>query len=377
MGRIFQRKKKLANGTIKVLPTWWIRYRRGGRAFDESSGSTQKAVAKTLLKLREADIARGLAIDPRIGRLTFEQAAENLLNEYEANGRKSRAQLKGRIRQHLQPFFGGRRMATIMAPMVRTYAKERLDGGAAPGTVNRELSALKRMFTLACQDGVLLSRPHIPMLRERNTRTGFFSPQEVEAVIRQLRAPLKPVIRFAFTTGWRIPSEVLLLEWRQVDFEAGVVRLEVGSTKNDRGREFPFSVMPVLADLLTQQRVYTRQVEQRRGQIVPQVFHRDGKPIRDFRRAWETACRAAGCPGRIPHDLRRSAVRALEHAGVSRAVAMSLTGHLTESVYRRYAIVADADLRQGVAKLSAALDRAEGARRQPGVDKADSSLAVS
>ena len=52
------------------------------------------------------------------------------------------------------------------------------------------------------------------------------------------------------------------------------------------------------------------------------------------------------------HDFRRTAVRNLERAGVSRSVAMQLTGHLTESIFRRYAIVDESDLRHGVAKLA-------------------------
>jgi len=56
----------------------------------------------------------------------------------------------------------------------------------------------------------------------------------------------------------------------------------------------------------------------------------------------------------ITHDLRRTAVRNLELAGVSRSVAMSLTGHKTEAVYRRYAIVDSSAQREGVARLAAA-----------------------
>jgi integrase len=67
---------------------------------------------------------------------------------------------------------------------------------------------------------------------------------------------------------------------------------------------------------------------------------------RGFARAWLTACRRAGVPGRLLHDFRRTAVRNLERAAVPRAVAMKLTGHKTESVYRRYAIVSDQDLRE-------------------------------
>ena len=107
-------------------------------------------------------------------------------------------------------------------------------------------------------------------------------------------------------------------------------------------------------------------LERATGTIIPWVFQGAGRPIRSYRYAWAGACARAGTNvrggvkvvvrphlvGRIVHDLRRTAVRNLERAGVPRSVAMQLTGHKTESVYRRYAIVAEADLREGVAKLA-------------------------
>lgn len=90
---------------------------------------------------------------------------------------------------------------------------------------------------------------------------------------------------------------------------------------------------------------------------MPWVFHRNGQRILYYYNAWREACTKAGCPGRYVHDLRRTAVRNLERAGVPRSVAMKLTGHKTEAVYRRYAIVAEGDLREGVAKLATLRDR--------------------
>ena len=108
-----------------------------------------------------------------------------------------------------------------------------------------------------------------------------------------------------------------------------------------------------MKELLEALRERTDAFQQASGMIVPWVFHRNGRPIKDYRRAWQKACQKARVVGKIPHDFRRTAVRNLERAGVPRSVAMKLTGHKTESVYRRYAIVSESDLAEGVAKLAA------------------------
>jgi len=83
------------------------------------------------------------------------------------------------------------------------------------------------------------------------------------------------------------------------------------------------------------------------------VFHRAGDAaIGKFYAEWHAACRKAGVPGRIPHDFRRTCVRNLVRAGVSERIAMQLTGHRTRSVFDRYDIVNESDLRVAVSKLA-------------------------
>jgi len=208
------------------------------------------------------------------------------------------------------------------------------------------------MFTLANLAGKVPHRPRFPTVEVRNTRTGFFEERDLRAVIGHLPVHLQAFVEFAYLTGWR-SGEIKSLTWKQVDFAAGSVRLEPGTTKNDDGRTFPFSALPALAHLLHRQRQLTTALERERGQIIPWVFHRFGRPIRNYQDSWRLACERAGVPGRLVHDLRRTAVRRLERAGVPRSVAMKLTGHKTESIYRRYAIVSESDLALGVAKLAA------------------------
>jgi integrase len=114
-----------------------------------------------------------------------------------------------------------------------------------------------------------------------------------------------------------------------------------------------FPLTPELRTLFESQRERVGELERTSGQIIPWVFvHADGTRIKNFRYAWAKACRAAGVP-RLVHDFRRTAVRNLERAGVPRSAAMKMTGHLTETVYRRYAIVDEAMMREASEKLAA------------------------
>ncbi|MEZ4586106.1 MAG: site-specific integrase [Gemmatimonadales bacterium] len=344
-----QQKRERGAGRVYLRgSTWWIAYSVMGRKYRESSGSKDRRKADKLLRRRLGEVMVGRHA-PQAERVTFEDLAAMLEADYRANGRRSLDRARRSLAQ-LRRAFGQSRAVAITGDRLTTYVTDRLAEGAARATVAAELAALRRGFTLAIQAGRLLGRPHFPTLSLDNARQGFVSDADFGRLAAALPVDIAAPIRFAFLTGWRLRSEVLPLAWDRVDFEAGEVRLF--TSKNGEPRVFPFSALPELADLLEGQRQVTREVEKTRHCIVPRVFHRNGRPIRDLRGAWEAACKAAGILGLVPHDLRRSAVRRLERAGVPRSVAMKLTGHKTESVYRRYAIVAKSDLAEGVAKLA-------------------------
>lgn len=358
---------------------WWIRYYKNGRRYEESSGSTKEGDAKSLLRLREGDIERGVAISPKVGRIRFDEAAKDVLNDYRTNRKRSLDDVERRIEMHLKPSFGNRRMASITTADIREYIDSRQkettvvrkaftftarDGtprqvpeqrrtirGVSNGEINRELTALKRMFNLAIQAGKLIQKPHIPLLKEHNVRVGFFERDQFLAMLAHLPEPVRPAASFAYLTGWRIDSEVLPLEWRQVDFGAGEVRLDPGKTKNGEGRTFPMT--RELREVLEQQRVITENHQRQFKVVCPRVFHRSGRPIKSFRVAFRSACVEAGCPGRVLHDFRRTAVRNLVRAGIPERVAMQMTGHKTRSVFERYNIVSAGDLREAARRLDA------------------------
>ena len=96
-----------------------------------------------------------------------------------------------------------------------------------------------------------------------------------------------PIHRHRHSTGWRVQSEVVPLQWRLVDFAAGRVRLDPGTAKNPEGRVFPLTVE--LRRLLEAQHRATDEMERERGIVCPWVFHRNGLRIKDFRYAWQAA----------------------------------------------------------------------------------------
>lgn len=329
---------------------WWIQYGHRGRTYRESTGSTKRKAATDLLKKRLGEMGTGRLVGPSEERVTFEDLMRMIEDDYVTQRRRALKQLQSTIKR-LARTFAGSYALDITADRLTAYVRERQEEGYAAGTIRKDMACVKRAFNLAIRAGHLSRRPHIPSVRVQDAREGFLTMAEVEKVCAEIGSDLAPVVRFAALTGWR-KREVTGLTWAHVDFTAGTVHLEASRSKNAEGRTFPFAALPPLERLLRDQRARTRAVEAAQDRLVPWVFHRDGEPIRSMRRGWNAASRRAGIPGAWFHDLRRTAVRNLEAAGVSRSVAMKLTGHKTEAVYRRYAIADSVALAEGVAKLA-------------------------
>lgn len=348
-----RRTRDKGEGSVYMRgPFWWISFSVNGARHTESTRSKKKKDATDLLQQRQSEILSGRFVS-RAERVSFDDLVALIKADYEQKQHRTWERVEHAIK-HLRPFFEKVPAVAITFDRVSRYITARLSQPrSSRGTVHKELAALGRMLTLAVHAGRLPTRPHLPTLKLDNVRKGFFTNEEVERVLSFLPEWYAPAIEFAWRTGWRI-GEVKSLTWAQVDLNAGIVRLEPGTTKNRMGRTFPIYASPALMALLQRQREHTDAWQRQNNQIVPWVFWREGVKLGDHRDVWNRCCREAGVPGRLVHDLRRSAVRSMERAGLSRSVAMQLTGHLTESVYRRYAIVSEQDLADAVRKLSCA-----------------------
>lgn len=356
-GSVYRRRYVDRHGQPQHTAVWWIAYTVKGRRVRESAGTETKREAEALLRQRLA--GRDQGHDPfEASRLTLQAVLDLVRADYVANGRRSLARVTLSTRRLTEVIPGETLAREVDEGAITRYCAGRLEAGDRPATVNRDLAMLRRGLRLAARAGRLGRVPFVAMLAERNTRTGFVERAQLEVICSHLPADLAAFVRCAWLTGWR-RGELASRQWRHVDLRAGWLRLEPGETKSGEGRMFP--LYPELRALLEAQRATVEAAEKRLDRIIPWVFPRlggvgvavedQGGPIRQFGKAWARACAAAGCPGRLVHDLRRSAVRNLERAGVPRSTAMRLVGHRTEAIYRRYAIVDEAMLAEAAEKL--------------------------
>ena len=331
---------------------YWIKYSGRGKQHAESAHSDKLEVAKRLLRLREGEISQGKLPGICFDKVTFDDLSKDLLADYRINRKRSIERAELAI-EHLEKVFKGMKVVNIDTTRINRYIEMRQQEGAANATINRELSSLKRMFSLGAKSSPpkVSGVPCITALKENNVRKGFFEHKEFLALRDKLPDYLKGFATFGYRTGWR-HSEIATLTWRQVDLDSGTVRLEPGETKNQEGRTVCLD--EEIKGILQQH----KKKRGRGGKVLPWVFLNEHGTdrIKRFDKSWFTACKEAKIGPRLFHDLRRTAVRNMVRAGIPERVAMMISGHKTRSVFDRYNIVSENDLKMAAEKQAAYLN---------------------
>jgi integrase len=322
---------------------YWLTYYRDGKRVRESSGSTDLKGAQQKLAQRLGQVDRREVIDPGRGS-TCADLWEGLERYYRINKKKSAKILPCRWK-HLEPIFGAISAAQVNFDRLEQYIDARLSEGASNATINRELSALKTALRLGRQSQKLRSIPDFPHLVEDNVRTGFVEDEQYSTLVAHCSELwLRLFLEIAYTLMWR-KSEILNLKVSNVSTASQTIRLDVGSTKNNAGRE---EHMTAKIAAMVEQAMAGKRPED-------YLLTRDnGQRVRDFRRAWTKLTTTAGRPDLLVHDLRRSGARQLRRAGVSESVVQKIGGWKTAEMFKRYAIVSTADSKAAIQKLEQA-----------------------
>jgi integrase len=332
---------------------WWIKFSVSGRAIQKSAETESRREALNFLKTEILKHANGDAIDA--GRVTVDDLYAVLLTDYKING-KCESWCERNWRVHLKPFFGGLQAKNVGTDTLNRYIESRRAEKAANASINRELSLLQRAFMLGYESQPRkVARPlRFHRLAESKPRQGFIEQKKyADLAANCSELFLRSLLCLSYTFGFR-KQELLDMKVGQVDLFAGTICLNPGETKNGEGRKVSLTAdaKNLLAACVTG-----------KGSR-DSVFTRNGKPVRDFRATWDKITLAAGVPGLLFHDLRRSAVRGMVRAGVPETVCMKISGHKTRNVFDRYNITSERD-------LADAASRIEISQRQAKVDDAE------
>jgi integrase len=331
--------------------------------------------------LREVG-AHKLALQPFLGprqeRIRVSELLDDLVAKYKLGGKKRiPREPDAAMLSHLKrvrDYFGGMRAVAVGERQVEDFISMLKHRGYANATVNRTTQFLTQAWTIAAA----VSPPKVvrPLKVERldesdNVRKGRFTEREAEAVASSLPAYMSDAARFAYQAGSR-SGETLKLRWDYLDSDA--IRVPGKIVKNRAAHSI--ALTPELEEIIARRRA--AQVE---GCNL--IFHHTGRPIKDYRKSWQTACLVNGlgqlycrdcrdddgkyrsvldidrrCPkcgrkckrpkyiGKLFHDFRRSAAYEMRKSGATTEDCMKVTGHKTASMFNRYAdLFSEAELR--------------------------------
>ncbi len=284
-------------------------------------------------------------VGPKEERVTVGELLKGLENDY-----KLRDKWSAKVASNVKPLrdhFGTWRAVEVTSEAIGKYIEGLREEGYSNATVNRRTQLLGQAFKTAIRNKQISQQPFIPRLSEiGNERSGFFETSDFEAVVSHLPEYLQDFCRFGFVTGWRKGS-IESLRWSDVGEDVIYLRAENSKTRKP-------DTIPLEGDLgeIIERRRAAAILKGKDGEtrFAEYVFHDKGEPVGDFRKAWATACKLANVGHRLFHDFRRTASRNMIAAGVPQAVAMKITGHRTDSMFRRYAIVNEEQKREALAK---------------------------
>jgi len=344
---------------------WWYEFVFHGRRIQRSTKVENRHAAGDIEKAAWTQFARGeVGIEdrPNAERKTIGQLLDTLVNDFKARKKDNPKNLNliATVRENLADRWADtfttanatEYIKNLRRPPQKSKKKGRRSKSLANSTIKHRLRILSQAYGLenAAREEERLEPlivPRFPKLPEGDARSGWLSRAQFDVLCSHLPADLKDFALFGYIVGWR-KNAIATLEWS--DVRDGNIYLRGVNSKSGN----PYYV-PIVGELvqLIARRKEARSVKTDSGVLISSlVFHRAGEPVSEFRKSWATACKKAGCEGRLFHDLRRSAARNLIRSGVTKDVAKQVGGWKTDSMFTRYNVTGEEDLREAMEKVT-------------------------
>ncbi len=263
-----------------------------------------------------------------IKEIKFNEFADLYLKDYAMVVKESWKSDYYYLKANLIPYFGCRLLSEIRQYLIEKYKAKRIDDGVQRSTVNRELACLKKMYNKAIDWEYAKENPVIKVKffsEKDNMIERVLTVVEEEKLIELCEPHLKPIIITALQTGMR-KGEILSLKWQDVNFSKKEITVE--KTKSGRTR-----IIPISKQLLAEFEKL-KKAKSKTGYVF--TYPKTGKPTKDVKRAFQTACRRAGIKGLRFHDLRHTFASRLVENGEDIITVRDLLGHSSVRITERY-----------------------------------------
>ena len=309
---------------------WYFRFKIRGKSHCRS---VQEAACKKDAEKAEAVYKANLLqgkydLAENIGEIPFSKVIDAFI-EYGKVNRIGWNNDKYTVK-HLAEYFKGKKLNEISSFAIEKYKSYKKEKGLAPSTINREVSTISKMLSIAVDNNWINENPcrKVKPLRVDNKVERYLTADEEKRLLDGCigeDAYIKPMIILALHTGMR-KGEILNLKWDEnVDLKQKYFTLY--KTKNGKKRKIPMS-----------NTVFKELTKLNSKRLSEYVFT---NPIsktcyENIKKAFKRACERAGISKLRFHDLRHTAATRMVSAGIDLVVVKEILGHADIQTTMRY-----------------------------------------
>ena len=328
---------------------YWIEYYIDGQRKRERIGHSKLAAENRFREVQTAKVEGRYIKNVKGVKLTLNELRKWYLSLSEVRNLSTYNTLLSRVAHPVRLIGESKYASSLSLDDIEHYRLSRgqeesrwsKNNKVTAATINKEISAFKSMLNFAVKYGKIENNPIIKAakLKDDNVRQRIISQNELENLLSFSPVHLKPILKMAYYEPMR-KEEIIGLTWDEIDLQSNFIRLSANRTKGKKnGRSIP--IHPLIKEMLyslprsiTTNRVFLYLDKQGRY-----------RPFKGFSRSWNRVRKLAGLNDVVFHDLRHTAITNMRKAGNPPSVIMKASGHKTMSMFLRYNLVDDEDLR--------------------------------